>query len=217
MPFTAQAPPKPFRQNYFLQALLMVYFISFLTTAIVTRDGANWLIENTLSTILLGILALSYRYRPLSDMSYLMLALFMMLHIYGAMQSYSLNPLGLFIKEVFGLERNYYDRIVHFSLGFLASYALFDYAISYLKVPRGWALLIPIEMTLSISGAFEIVEYLWASTAYPELGPAYLGHQGDVWDAQKDMLIATAGSAFLMLFVFVSGIGQTTSKSNDQV
>lgn len=210
----AQDGPIPFRHNRLLQGLCAVYVMGFVLTAVVTRDGANWLIENTLSTLLLGMLIMGYRRQPLGDMSYLLLTLFMLLHIYGAMQSYSQNPLGEMMKEWLGLKRNYYDRIVHFSLGFLASYALFDYAISYLKVPRGWALLVPIEMTLSISAAFEIVEYLWASSAYPELGPAYLGHQGDVWDAQKDMLVATLGAAVLMGLVFLAGVGKTTPRTH---
>lgn len=214
MTFTllAKDGPLPFTANRPLQLMLLVYVVLFVVTAIVTRDGANWLIENTLSTILLATLAISYRRQPLADLSYLLLTIFMLLHIYGAMQGYMNNPLGEVMKQALGLDRNYYDRIVHFSLGFLASYALFDYAHSYLKVPRGWALLIPVEMTLSISGAFEIVEYLWASTAYPELGPAYLGHQGDVWDAQKDMLVATLGASLLMGITFVLGIGKVKTE-----
>ena len=203
-----QQNPTPFWRNYVLQVLVIGYLVAFGTTAVLTVNGPNWLVENALSTLLIIILGVSYRQKPLGDLSYLMLTAFMLLHIYGAMNSYVENSLGLWLMRVLETDRNYYDRIVHFSLGFLASYALFDFGRSYLKLPYYWALLMPIELTLSVSAGFELVEWLWASTAYPELGPEYLGHQGDPWDAQKDMFIATVGAVLLMFVVWLSGIGR---------
>jgi putative membrane protein len=42
------------------------------------------------------------------------------------------------------------------------------------------------------------VEWLAAEAFGGELGMAYLGTQGDVWDAHKDMLLASVGALLAM-------------------
>ena len=75
--------------------------------------------------------------------------------------------------------------------------------LNWLKFPVwvSWAL--PIEITLSVSGMYELIEWGVADVFFPSQGDAYLGTQGDVWDAQKDMFLATSGAIIATTIVSV--------------
>jgi putative membrane protein len=100
----------------------------------------------------------------------------------------------VFLRGAFGLARNPYDRIVHFAFGLLLTYPLRELALRVLHLRGPWAWLLPLVWALSISAAYELVESWTARLVAPELGTAFLGTQGDQWDAQKDMSAALAGS-----------------------
>lgn len=65
--------------------------------------------------------------------------------------------------------------------------------------PRWVCWVLPVEITLSFSGAYELIEWAVADVFFPAQGAAYLGSQGDVWDAQKDMGLAFSGAVLAML------------------
>ncbi len=166
----------------------------WVSTLIGTTDIKNWILENALVFICLGILAATYKRYQFSDLSYLLLFIYLCLHVYGAMHTYAENPFGYWLKDTFNLARNPYDRIVHFSFGFLLAYPMREIFISWLQFPAWVGWMLPIEITLSISGLYELIEWAVADIFFPEQGVAYLGSQGDVWDAQKDMFLATLGA-----------------------
>ena len=102
-------------------------------------------------------MAWGYRRFRFSDLSYTLMFVFLMLHIFGAQHTYADAPIGFWIRDTIGLERNPYDRIVHFSFGLLMAYPLRDYFLNKMEWP-GWVCwLLPIEITLSFSGAYEII------------------------------------------------------------
>ena len=181
-----------------LAAYGIVFVIAWIYTLVYTSDVANWTTENILTVLFIGVLAATYRRFQFSDMSYTLIFVFMMLHIFGAQHTYAEAPVGFWIRDVIGLERNPYDRIVHFSFGLLLAYPMRDYFINKMGWPSWVCWVLPIEITLSFSGAYEIIEYAVADIFFPGVGIAYLGTQGDVWDAQKDMLIALTGAAIGM-------------------
>ena len=92
------------------------------------------------------------------------------------------------------MSRNHYDRIVHFSFGFLLAYPTREMFLKWLKYPRWVAWLLPIEITLSISAFYELIEWAVADLFFKAHGDAYLGTQGDIWDAQKDIFLAFCGA-----------------------
>lgn len=159
-----------------------------------TTDWNNWFLENALVFLFLGFLFFAYRKNQFSDLSYLLITVYLCLHVYGAKYTYAENPFGYWLKDTMGWERNHYDRIVHFSFGFLLAYPWREMFIRWYKFPAwvGWSL--PIELTLSISGLYELVEWAVADVFFKAQGAAYLGTQGDIWDAQKDMFLATLGA-----------------------
>lgn len=196
MAFTHAVSPArtPFSKNRWLQVFLLAFLSVWVSTMIGTTDWNNWLLENALVFLFLGVLFLTYRKFQFSDLSYLLITIYMCLHVYGAKYTYAENPFGYWLKDTFHWERNHYDRIVHFSFGFLLAYPWRELFISWMKFPSwvGWSL--PIELTLSISGLYELIEWAVADVFFKAQGAAYLGTQGDIWDAQKDMFLATLGA-----------------------
>lgn len=191
----------PFKQNRLLQIFIAVFFVGWLSTLVGTPDIYNWIMENTLVIIFLSILAFTYKRFMFSDLTYTFIFVYLSLHIYGAMYTYAENPFGYWMKDAFGFERNHYDRIVHFSFGFMLAYPMRDFFINKMKFPNWVGWLLPIEITLSFSCLYELIEWAVADVFFPEQGVAYLGTQGDVWDAQKDMFMAFCGAVLITLFV----------------
>lgn len=124
------------------------------------------------------------------------------MHIYGAMYTYAENPFGYWLVDTLGLQRNPYDRIVHFSFGFMLAYPMRDYFTHWFKWPIWVCWVLPCEITLSFSGMYELIEWAVADIFFPAQGAAYLGSQGDIWDAQKDMGLAFSGSVIIMLVCY---------------
>jgi putative membrane protein len=206
MPFTNAISPArtPFSRNYWLIGFILVFSAVFIYTFTGTPDMNNWMLENTLTAILLVFLVFTYKKYTFSDLSYLLICLYLCLHVYGSQYTYAENPLGYWLKDKLGWERNHYDRIVHFSFGFLLAYPWREGFLTWGKFPKWVAWLLPIEMTLSISGMYELLEWAVADIFFKAQGPAYLGTQGDIWDAQKDMGLAFFGA--ILATTIVSGI-----------
>ncbi len=194
----------PFKKNRWMQLFLLLFLVVWGITLAGTTDVKNWLLENTLVILFGGFLYFSYRKFELSDLSYLLITIYLCLHIYGSMYTYAENPLGYWLKDLFGAERNFYDRIVHFSFGFFLAYPVREVLLLVYKVPKFFAWSLPLEFTLSISGMYELIEWAVADVFFPEQGMAYLGTQGDIWDAQKDMALAVFGAA--LATTIVSGL-----------
>jgi putative membrane protein len=184
----------PFRKNPLLITLTILFVGFWMSTLVGTTDRANWFLENAFVIIALGALILTYKRMKFSDLTYLLFVIFLCLHVYGAMYTYAENPFGFWLMEAFDLGRNHYDRIVHFSFGFLLAYPMRELFLVALKYPPWVAWLLPIEVTLSISALYELIEWAVADLFFPAQGMAYLGTQGDIWDAQKDIMLAFCGA-----------------------
>jgi putative membrane protein len=193
----------PFSQNKWLWAFTVIFFALWISTLIGTTDLANWFMENALVFGFLIFLFWHYKKYQFSDLSYLLITIYLCLHVYGAKYTYAENPFGYWLKDTFHWQRNHYDRIVHFSFGFLLAYPMRELFIRFFKFPTwvGWAL--PIEITLSVSGFYELIEWAVADVFFPAQGDAYLGTQGDIWDAQKDIFLATLGAILATTIVSI--------------
>lgn len=185
--------PLPLSRNVFLQGLLAAYVVLWIALAIAPKYRSDWLLENLLVFAFAGALLATRRRFVFSNFSYTLIAFFLTLHAVGAYSTYSETPVGYWLQRSFGLARNPYDRLVHFSFGLLLSYPMREIAVRRLRVKPLWAFLLPLFATLAMSSSYEIVEAWVARIVSPELGTAYLGTQGDEWDAQKDMSLALFG------------------------
>jgi putative membrane protein len=183
-----------FKQNYLLWLITFVFTIVWANSLIWTSDINNWMLENALTFLFLVVLFLFYKKYQFSDITYLLIGIYLCLHVYGSKYTYAENPFGYWLQEMFQSERNHYDRIVHFSFGFLLAYPMRELFLKWFQYPKMVAWILPIEITLSISGLYELIEWAVADVFFQEQGVAYLGTQGDIWDAQKDIFLAFSGA-----------------------
>jgi putative membrane protein len=204
MPRAAVArPARGLRANRTLRAIALAYAAVWILSAIAPRYPSDWLLENLLVFAFVGILAATYGRFRFSNLSYGLIAAFLALHSYGAHYTYSEAPLGFWMAERFGWSRNHYDRVVHFAYGLLLTWPLRELGQRVLRLRGPWTYAIPFAVALSLSAGYEMVESWVARIVSPELGTAYLGTQGDEWDAQKDMDQAMLGSATCLALAFL--------------
>jgi putative membrane protein len=181
----------------------IILFITFLVYWVLIAINAKyldgWISENALVVPFLIIIFFVHKWFKFSKLSYSLIFTFMVLHVMGSHYTYSEVPLGYWMSEFFGLERNHFDRVVHFSFGFLWAYPMREIFRRIADAKGFWAFWIPVELVLALSCVFELIEWVFAVIFGGDLGIAYLGTQGDIWDAQKDMALAGLGSIIAML------------------
>lgn len=184
-----------------LHILFSLLFAGFwVYSGLTTPDLMNWLLENTLTLSLIIFLVAFYNIFRFSNISYTLIFLFLLLHVYGSQYQYADNPFGQWVKEQLDLQRNHYDRFVHLGFGLLLAYPMHEVLAYGFHVKRGLSYLMPIDFILSLSALYEVVEWFVADVAYKgtEQGMDFLGMQGDIWDAQKDIALALIGGLVAM-------------------
>ncbi len=162
----------------------------------------DWLLENALVVIALLLLIFTYRRYPLSPTSYLLIFLFLCLHELGAHWTYSNVPyddwwesiFGVTLTEIANLQRNHFDRLIHFTYGLLLFCPIREAVQRDITRPGFWSYFIPLNIILSTSLLYELIEWAAAEIFGGDLGEAFLGTQGDTWDAHKDMALAGLGA-----------------------
>lgn len=186
----------PFLRRPLHVAFTAIFMAFWVYTGVTTPDILNWLLENSLTLSMIILVAAFYNIYRFTDTSYTLIFLFMMLHVYGSYYQYADNPFGEWLKEQYGFQRNHYDRIVHFGFGLLLSYPLYEIARRGFRLSVLLSSVLVLSLVLGLSAVYEIVEWVVADLVYDgdEQGMVYLGMQGDIWDAQKDMALAMVGS-----------------------
>jgi putative membrane protein len=188
----------PFRSNRFLHILIALFLVVWAWSAIRPAIPEDWMLENLLVFFLVTLLSVSYRWLALSDLSYLLILVFLCLHECGAHYQYSGAVPGEWMKRVLRTERNHFDRVVHFTFGLFLAYPQREVLVRKARLRGGWTYCLPIFTTLALSAAYEIIEALVASIVDPTDAAAFLGSQGDQWDSQKDMFMGLAGASVAM-------------------
>ena len=170
----------------------------WIVTAVDPLYPRDWLLENLLVFVWGALLAFSYRWFRFSNLSYGLFTVFLSLHLVGAHYTYAETPFGYWMQDWFGFQRNHYDRVVHFSFGLLLAWPMREILLRQSGIGIAWSYFLAVTCVLAFSAAYEIIEMLAAVVVSPELGAAYLGTQGDEWDAQKDGALAGLGAAMAM-------------------
>ena len=193
---------RPFTENRFLQIVVTAYALVWIASAINPLDWLVWGLENILVAVLVVILLMTYRRFSFSNLSYLLIALYLSLHAIGTHTGYAQTPIGFWLKEILGLARNPYDRIIHFSFGLLLAYPFYELVVRTGNLRRWAAHWSPVSIILAASVGFEVMESLIAEIVSPGTGPAWLGAQGDEWDMQFDLAAALLGALAIMPFTY---------------
>lgn len=176
-----------------------IYIVVWIIMAINPKYPQDWLLENVLIFIFFPFVFWMDKKNNYTLLSVIFLLIYTSLHSLGSHYTYSEMEHFNVITQFFGFERNHFDRLVHFLFGLLTFRILFE-MISSLATTVKSAVLFTFTMIISISTFYEILEWAAATILHPELGAAFLGTQGDVWDAQKDTIAAMIGALANVIF-----------------
>lgn len=192
------------KSSRFFFWLIAIYAVEFLVLAISPVDRTTWLVENlTVWIILAVIIFLYFKKIRFSNLAYLLAFVLIYLHTIGGHWTFALVPFDK-ATNLFHFGRNHFDRLAHFSVGFYA-FAIAEWLFVRKLVKNNFLLFTyPVFVIATVAMSYELIEWIYADLSDPAAGAAYLGSQGDIWDAQKDMLADTLGAIFATtLFFFV--------------
>lgn len=189
-----------FRSAY-LQILFWSFILIWVLLGINPVYRSDWFLENIL--VLLGVPFVLYVHRkwPLSNLSYTLIFLFLTLHSIGAHYTYSEVPFGRWISDQMGWQRNHFDRMVHFLWGFLIGMPIFEILNRRVRGRRRAIVFFTLSVIVLVGVLYEFMEWAAALVVAPEAGTAFLGTQGDEWDAQKDLLLNLLGGVASLVFL----------------
>ncbi len=187
--------------SLFPKLLFGAYAILFTICAISPFSRDVWFAENLPIVGIAVILFVLYlRGIQFSNTAYAFMFVLLFMHTIGGHYTFERVPFDWF-NNFFGFERNMYDRVAHFSVGFYA-YPLAEYILNRNLANTRWLVyLTPLFFVVTVAAFYELFEWWFAVKFGGDAGIAFLGSQGDIWDAQKDMLMDTLGGVFsLSLF-----------------
>ncbi|MBC6990728.1 DUF2238 domain-containing protein [Hymenobacter sp. BT491] len=194
----------PVAQSQWLpKVLLGLYVLLFTALAIHPAERGTWVAENTPIVAIAVLLVVLYmRGVRFSNLAYVLMSVLLFLHTIGGYYTFEKVPFDWF-NNLFGFKRNMYDRVAHFSVGFYA-FAIIELTDRNGTIrSRAVSYLFALFAIATIAMSYELIEWLYADLSDPSAGAAFLGSQGDIWDAQKDMLADTSGAVFALIIYWL--------------
>jgi putative membrane protein len=190
-------------------SLLALYVAAWIALAITPNDRHDWMLENVLPLLALPLLIFSYARFRFSNSTYTLLWIFMLLHAVGAHYTYAEVPYddwaqnltGHRFNDLVGWQRNNFDRVVHFLYGALLFPVFWELFAPRIRGGRALQYLLVCTFIMAHAGIYEVIEWAAADFFGGDLGVAYLGAQGDEWDAQKDMALAMLGTLLMLVIM----------------
>ncbi|HSH14098.1 MAG TPA: DUF2238 domain-containing protein, partial [Desulfurivibrionaceae bacterium] len=197
IPASATSPGPPVSlSHYYPQALAAVFSVFFVILGIAPVSREVWIAEVIPVALVFAALTLTFRHFRFSNLAYSLMAFWLFWHTVGGHYTFAQVPFG-WVTELIGAQRNHFDRIGHLSVGFYA------FALAELATRKRWcgpvlATFLGLFMVMSVAAGYEIIEWWFAVVVGGNAGTEFLGSQGDIWDAQKDMLADTLGAVFTL-------------------
>ena len=189
-------------KQYFPHLLAAIYVVFFIALGISPVSREVWVAEITPVVIIFTLLVSTFSAFRFSNTAYALLSIWIFWHTVGGHYTFANVPFG-WVSDILGSERNHFDRIGHFVIGFYA-FAMAEWLLRKKLCDLKLALIFSLFFIMSVAAAYEIIEWWYAVLEGGEAGVEFLGSQGDIWDAQKDMLSDTLGAiASLMLFCVI--------------
>jgi len=187
---------------YFRMPLVLLSIVVVVCIATVADPPAgriSWLLEVGPGIAGIIVLIVLYKRFPMSQMVYVCVFLHVLILIYGGYYTYALTPLGNWAREAFGFSRNHYDRVGHIALGVFPAFIIREVLLRKTPLQRGgWLYFIIISIVLAVAAFWELLEWWVALVVASDVGTAFLGSQGDIWDAQWDMFLALLGAMVVL-------------------
>lgn len=191
-------------------ALLSLLLVICAVTLIDPPAGRfSWFLEVGPGLAGVAVMIATYRRFPFSRLVYVCVFIHMQILIYGGVHTYAETPLGNWAKEAFDLSRNHYDRVGHVALGLFPAFIIREVLLRLTPLQRGgWLYFLVVSVALAIGAFWELLEWWATLVVASDVGEAFLGSQGDVWDAQWDMFLAMIGA-----MVALSTLGRLHDRS----
>ena len=191
----------------YLAGLGVVFAIWFIALGIAPHERNTWYMENSVAVVFIIAIVAFHKKLLLSRVSYTLIFLFSCAHELGAHYTYARVPYdawihsvtGLSVDHLLGWQRNNFDRVIHFLYGLLLAYPIREVFLRVARVRGFWGYFLPLDLTMSSSMLYELLEW-GAAAAFGNGASDYLGTQGDVWDAHKDMALASLGALIALVF-----------------
>ena len=179
----------------------MVFVVGLGASFVGCKDRFTWLLEVAPALIAAPILVATYRRFRFTNMVYVLVTLHAGVLMLGGHYTYAEVPLGFWMERAFHFTRNHYDRIGHFTQGFVPALVAREILVRKKVVSgRGWLVLFVMSFCLAVSALYELFEWA-AAVATSDGATAFLGTQGDPWDTQEDMLMCLVGAATALVSI----------------
>ncbi len=192
---TIATPPSPFERKL----LLAIAVLALVVSGIAPKDRLTWLLEVVWVIVAIPIIALNWRRFPLTRLLCWLLVAHALVLIYGGAYTYAETPLGFWLRDTLGFERNPWDRIGHIMQGVVPAILARELLLRRTPLQRGgWLVYLILAACLSFSAFFELIEW-WSALIYGADADAFLATQGDQWDTQWDMFLCLCGAAVSLL------------------
>ena len=197
------ASPSPPEGHHRLPLGLLIALVVFCALTLVAPPAGrlSWLLEVGPGLAGVAVLIATYRRFPMSRLVYVAVFVHVLILIYGGIYTYAKTPLGNWAMEAFGFSRNHYDRVGHVALGFFPAFIIREIYLRLTPMKRGgWLFFTVCSVALAIGAFWELLEWWVTLLVASDVGQAFLGSQGDIWDAQWDMFLALVGAAIALAF-----------------
>ena len=190
------------RDRFSLVLLVALLVICAATVYDPPAGRFSWLLEVGPGLLGVAVLVATHRRFPMSHMVHVCVFLHMLVLIYGGIYTYAHTPLGNWARDAFDLSRNHYDRVGHLALDFFPAFIIREIYLRLTPMKRGgWLFFTVCSVALAIGAFWELLEWWVTLLVASDVGQAFLGSQGDVWDAQWDMFLALVGAAVAQLLL----------------
>jgi len=158
------------------------------------KDTFIWFLEASPAIVGgIALLLLYPRFR-FTSLVYVLILVHAVILMVGGHYTYAEMPLFSWLRDEFGLARNYYDRVGHVAQGFVPAMMAREILLRFTPLVRdAWLFFLVVCFCLAFSAFYELVEW-WVAVASGSAADAFLATQGDVWDTQWDMFLALCGS-----------------------
>lgn len=181
--------------------LLLIVGAVFIWSAISPRDYFTWLLEVFPVLLILPVLCFSYSKFRLTNLAYGLIALHAVILMVGGHYTYAEMPIFNWLRDYYGWDRNYYDRLGHVAQGFVPAIVAREILLrNSVLLPGNWLFFIVVSISLAISAFYEFLEW-WVALASGSDAVAFLATQGDIWDTQWDMFLAFCGAIVAQLLM----------------
>lgn len=185
--------------------LAIVVIVIAVWSGISPADRDVWIAEVLPIFAVFSLLVLTYPTFQFSGLAYILMSFWLILHLIGAKYTFANVPFEWANQYLtfLGENRNHFDRVAHFIIGFYA-FPMAEWLLRKRKCGLGVAFFFSLFFIMAVAAAYEIIEWQYAEIAGGTAGVEFLGSQGDIWDAQKDMLADTLGAITSLLIYLIA-------------